>query len=90
MMAEFSPFLAAPPRVVIALLFTHQSKKEVSSGCGEISCKLILPKKKNQYCLENAQDISRWSMGFSSLSQKGQFFFQVRTLARFVLTKKRV
>jgi hypothetical protein len=53
----FKPFRAAP--VTATLLFLHQSKKEVSCGCGEIPCRLILPKNVNQNCLVNTQEIKR-------------------------------
>jgi hypothetical protein len=61
--AEFRPFRAAP--VTTTLLFLPQSKKEVSSGCGEIPY-ITLPKNVNQNCLVNTEEINRWSMVSSS------------------------
>jgi hypothetical protein len=64
MMTESNPFLAVP--AMAALLLVHHSKKEASSGCGEIPCMSIPPRKENQNCLEKTQEISMWSVVSSS------------------------
>jgi hypothetical protein len=64
MMIEFRPLLVAPP--MIKLLLLHHSKKDMSSGCGDMSCRFSCLRIVSQNCLAKTQVTRRWPIVSSS------------------------